>query len=119
MAFRTLKQFKLAVDGGATAETAVSLAITGAPTDVGGGLQRQAVIYAKTTDIVVKFGDDSVVADATLTSLAMPAGNFNVPAGAVMLITIPGGATHFSAIAEDESTTSGKLFLALGHGENI
>lgn len=111
MTFKPLQQYKIAVTG--TAST--SQAIAEYDDILTMGLEPQAVIYAKTCDIVYKFSDASATADATATSNKLVAGNVLVPVGAIF-INMAGA--NLSAISEDEAST-GTLFVTIGYNEDI
>lgn len=115
MAFIPLQEYEMAVDGGATAETAINLAL---PTEIGIQGQMQVMLTAKNTDITVKLGASGVTADATLTGTSRVAGNFTVKQDAVLLIGVKQDQTYISAIAEDESTATGILYIVVGYNSN-
>lgn len=61
------------------------------------GSDQRVIVQASGADIIFKFGDSTVQADATVTSNALTDGNFTVPNGAVMSLTISSKTeTHFS-----------------------
>ena len=114
MAFIPLQEYKMTVDGGATAETAINLAL---PTELGIQGQMQVVLTALSTNITVKLGASGVTADATLTGTARAAGNFTVKQDAVLIVGVKESQTYISAISEDESTT-GTLYITVGYNSN-
>ncbi len=108
--FRPLAQYKIAV----TAAASTSLALPEVATILSLGKDPQAIIYAKSADIIYKFSDATgVVADNTATSSKEAAGNILLPAGAIY--TVLAGA-NISAISED-GVTDGKLFVTIGYGD--
>jgi len=117
MAFRPLQEYKIVVDGGATAEAALAIPLPVPPLQDVRRMNMQLSFYAKNTDIVVKLGGSTVTADATVTSQARVARNFTIPQGAIILINLQQDETYISCIAEDESTTTGILIVTLGYGE--
>lgn len=115
MGFKPLQEYKILVDGGATAEAALELPLPN-PLE-NNRLAAQLQLTAKNTDLVVKLGGSDVVADATLTSGARVARNFTVAAGLCILINLKADEKYISVIAEDEATTTGVLYVTLGHAD--
>ena len=112
--FRAIKEYKITVGGSASAALKLDL-----PTDPE-LLSRGDITYrmrAKTTDVVVKFGDNTVAAASGVTDSKRPDGNFSVAAGSIETFAALKGQAYISTIAEDGSS-SGVLFVTLGvHGE--
>ncbi len=113
--FKPVKEYKIAVDSTSTAEPALEIPeLAELRAD---NKNPVLMLYAKGTDMVVRLGGDTVAADASLTSLARPDGNFTIPAGAIIPIEPEPDQTHISVIAEDESTATGSLIVTVGSGE--
>lgn len=111
--FKPCKQFKTAI--GTSASAAQSLDSTPYPY-AGNNRTRQVRVYARTADMVVKFGDNTVSADKTVTSSAYADRNFFVPAGALEIFDLQTNETHYSVISDDGVTT-GSAWVTLGYGE--
>lgn len=72
-----------------------------------------AVVSVKTQDLVIIFGDSSVVASDTLTGDKYPTGNYPIIAGTVQEIIIPRGATHMAF----KAAGIGEIKAAIGYNE--
>ena len=82
------------------------------------GATPQLEITAENTDIIIAFGDDSVEANTTVdsTTFDREPGQHLMKAGAIRLFDAP-NATHFSVMAADGVSTTGKLIILFGTGE--
>lgn len=85
-----------------TASAALQLAYNGK-----NGAQR-LLIEAVTDRVTFKFGDSSVVASKTVTTSALPDGNFSVPAGAIFEVDLStgNGQDYVSVINETSTATA-------------
>jgi hypothetical protein len=52
---------------------------------------QRLLLEAVTDRVTVKFGDSTVLANKTVTSSALPDGNFSIPAGAIFEVDLPTG----------------------------
>lgn len=105
------RQYKIAVSG--TASAAQSLPEV---TTLWGSLIPPAArVEPDGTDIVVKFGDASVVADATATANKLGVGNFHAQNGVVELFSMQNSDTYVSVISSDEVST-GTVWICIGRG---
>lgn len=102
MAFRAGKTYALTMTG-----SSVSQALSS-------GSQGQVEVTASGGDIFVKFGDGTVAASSTVTSQALPDGNFVVLSGQSKLYTLEAGETHVAMIG-----AAGTGYATVGYGELI
>ena len=114
MAFKPIKQYAIE-NLSTTASSAVPL-----DTLIGKGYfdneTRQVSVYAINDDVIIKFGDSSVVADKTLTSNALSDGNFIVARGSIQLFDLERSQKYFSAMAK---VGSADVWVTVGFGEEI
>ena len=112
MALRPERTYKINITG--SASTALLLSQ--------GESRRQYKIRAKGTDVIYKFGDETVVASNTVTDSQYAEGNHDIADGAIELGDIkrdsPSEAVYISAMAEDGAST-GTLFVTVGYGEKV
>lgn len=78
------------------------------------GRKMQVQIYAS-EDAVVKFGDSTVTAVATVTSSRLAAGNIYIPKGAILLFEL--GKGQYTDVAAIQVSTAGIVCLRFGYGE--
>jgi len=101
MAFKPRKTYSLTMTGSSVRQ-ALSAGGTG-----------QVEISASGGDIVCKFGDAAVTASSTVTSQALPDGNFIVLSGQTKLYGLE-NETHIAMIG-----SAGVGYATVGHGEQI
>ena len=79
----------------------------------------QINIIVEDSDAIIKFGpNNTVTADNTVTSEALVAGNFTIPAGGFGLYGLSEGDSFVSVISRTASET-GTVIVQIGHGEKI
>lgn len=113
MAFRPVKQY--VIDTSTSASSAFSLTHAKVPIADQPGPKAQVRIHAVDADCVVKFGDNAVAASDTVSSGALPDGNFHVPEGAIEIFDLSNTDLYIST----KATGTGKLYVCLGYGEKI
>ena len=114
MAFRPSKTYVIAMTSSASA--AQALTATGLTS--GDDSRMRQIQVTGDVAVIVKFGDNAVAADRTVTSNALADGNFYQPAGVPMLYDLTGAQTHISGILASGST-AGSLYVTVGIGEDI
>ena len=118
MAWQSLRQFKLAVSG--TPSTALKLAaIQNAITAQNIRPMARVYVPAQSTvgvGVVMKFGNSSVAADATVngTTKDLATGNFQQAPGAIETYHLSNDADYVSVISDDASST-GFVWIDIGH----
>lgn len=115
--FVPYKEIELTVAGSSTPHAAVSFSdIRREISDIAKSRGFFAIISAVSADMIVKFGDNSVAADAALgPDFRRLAGNFTCRNGAVLEYGVDDDDTHLSVIPRDEAT-GGTLIVTFGYG---
>lgn len=101
MAFKPRKTYSLTMTGSSVSQA------------LGSGGTGQVEVSATGGDIVVKFGASGLTASSTVTSQALPDGNFIVLSGQSKLYSLD-GETHVAMIG-----AAGVGYATVGHGEQI
>jgi hypothetical protein len=102
------QEYQIALSGG-TASAAQKLAVK--TNSSGNGVDHQIVtLEARGDNITFNFGGSTVAASNTLTSNALVAGNFSIPKGAIMSVSINGNFENYVSVQAD---TGGAGVLAI------
>ncbi len=106
--FQPIQEYKILITAAAT--TALEISNEGVQWD-----KLRARIRVKITDAIVKFGNSSVAASATISSDKLPAGNFSVPSGNTELfVPLSAVKNYVSIISEDGATATGSVHITVG-----
>ncbi len=105
------QEYQIALSGG-TASAAQLLAVK--TNSAGQGVGHQIVtLEARGDNITFLFGGSGVVASNTLTSNALVAGNFSIPKGAVMSVSINGNFQNYVSVQADTGGAGVKGIIRL------
>jgi len=105
MAFLPVKEYKLTLSGTATQQQLLPV------TDESTGNYFQVRLYSPTSDIVCKFGDNTVSASNIYTGNALADGNFTVFYDRVEAFDFKQAQPYLSAIG------TGTLYVTVGYNE--
>lgn len=106
------QEYQIALSG----DTASAAQLLAVKTNVatGQGVDHQIVtLEARGDNITFLFGGSGIVASNTLTSNALVAGNFSVPKGAVMSVSINGEFQNYVSVQADTGGTGIKGIIRL------
>ena len=110
MIWQSLQQYYVAVTGSAL----TGLSIPEIQTIRDMSVQPAARVRAIGCNVNFKFGDDTVLASATVTASKLPVGNINIAEGAIEIFNITQSQNYISTISDD-ATSTGNLWVDIGY----